>query len=160
VVTNADARRSLQPDDLTQYVDISRLEPASFVCGLIFWRTGISARGMASLLPSRRIAMIMVALDRSPTDLLSDHRIHDLFDRLHHIIENIIDRSGTSIGPRRRRSGRAGDRIPISLVVVPILLYTELASLGDGVPQLGRCRRRALLGIASRPPMPQIAFRP
>src|SRR5919112_6551612 len=64
---------------------------ATFVCDLIFWRTGNPAWASASLyLLGAALVMAALAAVAGLTDFLGDERIRDLSPAWHHMIGNVI----------------------------------------------------------------------
>src|SRR3954453_2109039 len=106
---------------------------ATFVCDLIFWRTGNPGWATASLyLLGAALGMARLAAVAGLTDFLGDERIRDLSPAWHHMIGNVI---AVVIALwnwwRRYDAPDAGAAVLLtglilSVIVVLILLYTGL----------------------------------
>ena len=104
---------------------------ATFVCDLIFWRTGNPAWATASLyLLGAALVMAALAAVAGLTDFLGDERIRNLSPAWHHMIGNVVA-VVLSLWNwwRRYAAADAGAAVVptgliISLIVVLILLYT------------------------------------
>ena len=102
---------------------------ATFVCDLVFWRTGNAAISTAALyLLGAALVMAALAALAGLTDFLGDHRIRDLSAAWHHMIGNVIAVVLSLWNWHRRYDLGDAAVVPvgllISLVVVLILLYT------------------------------------
>src|ERR687885_940199 len=102
---------------------------ATFVCDLIFWRTGNSAWSTASLyLLGAALIMAALAAVAGLTDFLGDERIRQMSSAWHHMIGNVIAVVLSLLNWYWRYSGGdsvvVGRGLLISFVVVLILLYT------------------------------------
>jgi len=102
---------------------------ATFVCDLIFWRTGNAAWSTASLyLLGAALLMAALAAVAGLIDFLDDERIRDLSAAWHHMIGNVVAVLLSLWNWYRRYEGGDAAVIPtgllISLIVVLILLYT------------------------------------
>jgi uncharacterized membrane protein len=101
---------------------------ATFVCDLIFWRTGNSAWSIAGLyLLGAAILMAAAAAVAGLTDFMGDQRIRDLSAAWHHMIGNVVVVVLALINWYRRYSGGDAAVLPwglvLSLVIVLLLLY-------------------------------------
>jgi uncharacterized membrane protein len=102
---------------------------ATFVCDLIFWRTGNPAWSTASLyLLGAALVMAALAAVAGLTDFLGDPRIRSLSAAWHHMLGNVIAVLLSLWNWYRRYEVGEAAVLPtgliISLVVVLILLYT------------------------------------
>jgi uncharacterized membrane protein len=102
---------------------------ATFVCDLIFWKTGNSAWSTASLyLLGAALIMAALAALAGLTDFLNDARIRDLSAAWHHMIGNVVAVLLSLWNWYRRYEEGDAAVLPsgllISLLVVLILLYT------------------------------------
>ena len=104
---------------------------ATFVCDLIFWRTGNPAWSTASLyLLGAALVMAALAAVAGLTDFLGDERIRNLSPAWHHMIGNVVAVLLSLWNWwRRYAAADAGAAVVptgliISLIVVLILLYT------------------------------------
>jgi uncharacterized membrane protein len=102
---------------------------ATFVCDLIFWRTGNPAWSTASFyLLSAALIMAALAALAGLTDFLGDERIRNLSAAWHHMIGNVLAVLLSLWNWYSRYQGGDAAVLPtgllISLVVVLILLYT------------------------------------
>ena len=102
---------------------------ATFVCDLIFWKTGNSAWSTASLyLLGAALIMAALAALAGLTDFLNDTRIRDLSAAWHHMIGNVVAVLLSLWNWYRRYEQGDVAVLPsgllISLLVVLILLYT------------------------------------
>ena len=104
---------------------------STFVCDLIFWRTGNPAWATASLyLLGAALVMAALAAAAGLTDFLGDERIRNLSPAWHHMIGNVVAvLLSLWNGWRRYAAADAGAAVVptgliISLIVVLILLYT------------------------------------
>ena len=102
---------------------------ATFVCDLIFWRTGNAAWSTASLyLLGAALIMAALAAVAGLTDFLGDQRIRDLSAAWHHMLGNVAAVLLSLWNWHRRYQGGDAAVLPIGLalsfVVVLILLYT------------------------------------
>jgi len=102
---------------------------ATFVCDLIFWKTGNSAWSTASLyLLGAALIMAALAALAGLTDFLNDTRIRDLSAAWHHMIGNVVAVLLSLWNWYRRYEQGDAAVLPsgllISLLVVLILLYT------------------------------------
>jgi uncharacterized membrane protein len=102
---------------------------ATFVCDLIFWRTGNTGWSTAAFyLLGAALVMAVLAAVAGLTDFLGDTRIRDLSAAWHHMIGNVIAVLLSLWNWYRRYEAGDAAVLPagllISLVVVLILLYT------------------------------------
>jgi uncharacterized membrane protein len=102
---------------------------ATFVCDLIFWRTGNTAWATASLwLLGAALIMAALAAAAGLTDFIGDSRIRALTPAWHHLIGNVTAVVLSLWNWYRRYAAGEGAVLPtgllISLIVVLILLYT------------------------------------
>ena len=102
---------------------------ATFVCDLIFWRTGNPAWSTASLwLLGAALIMAALAAVAGLTDFLGDQRIRDLSAAWHHMIGNVIAVLLSLWNWYRRYEAGDAAVLPVGLIlsaiVVLILLYT------------------------------------
>ena len=102
---------------------------ATFVCDLIFWRTGNPAWSTASLwLLGAALIMAALAAVAGLTDFLGDQRIRDLGAAWHHLIGNVIAVLLSLWNWYRRYEAGEAAVLPVGLIlsgiVVLILLYT------------------------------------
>jgi uncharacterized membrane protein len=102
---------------------------ATFVCDLIFWRTGNGAWATATLwLLGAALVMAALAAVAGLTDFLGDGRIRAIGAAWHHMIGNVVAVLLSLWNWYRRYEGGETAILPtglvISLVVVLILLYT------------------------------------
>ncbi len=102
---------------------------STFVCDLIFWRTGNPAWATASLyLLGAALVMAALAAVAGLTDFLGDKRIRDLSPAWHHMIGNVIAVVLSLFNWWRRYEYGDAAVLPwglvLSLVVVAILLFT------------------------------------
>ena len=102
---------------------------ATFVCDLIFWRTGNTTWSTASLyLLGAALLMAALAAVAGLIDFLGDERIRDLSAAWHHMIGNVVAVLLSLWNWYRRYEGGDAAVVPtgllISLIVVLILLYT------------------------------------
>jgi len=102
---------------------------ATFVCDLIFWRTGNPAWSTASLwLLGAALIMAALAAVAGLTDFLGDQRIRDLGAAWHHLIGNVIAVLLSLWSWYRRYEAGDAAVLPVGLIlsaiVVLILLYT------------------------------------
>ncbi len=102
---------------------------ATFVCDLIFWRTGNAGWATASLyLLGAALIMAALAALAGLTDFIGDARIRDLSAAWHHMLGNVLAVLLSLWNWYRRHEGGDAAVLPlgliISLVVVLILLYT------------------------------------
>jgi uncharacterized membrane protein len=102
---------------------------ATFVCDLIFWRTGNPAWSTASLwLLGAALIMAALAAVAGLTDFLGDQRIRDLGATWHHLIGNVIAVLLSLWNWYRRYEAGDAAVLPVGLIlsaiVVLILLYT------------------------------------
>ena len=102
---------------------------ATFVCDLIFWRTGNPAWSTASLwLLGAALIMAALAAVAGLTDFLGDQRIRDLGAAWHHLIGNVIAVLLSLWNWYRRYEAGDAAVLPVGLIlsgiVVLILLYT------------------------------------
>ena len=102
---------------------------ATFVCDLIFWRTGNPAWSTASLwLLGAALIMAALAAVAGLTDFLGDPRIRNLGAAWHHMIGNVIAVLLSLWNWYRRYDLGDAAVLPLGLVlsaiVVLILLYT------------------------------------
>lgn len=102
---------------------------ATFVCDLIFWRTGNTDWSTASLyLLGAALIMAALAALLGLIDFLGDHRIRDLSAAWHHMIGNVLAVLLSLWNWYLRYEEGAAAVVPtglvISLIVVFILLYT------------------------------------
>jgi uncharacterized membrane protein len=102
---------------------------ATFVCDLIFWKTGNSAWSTASLyLLGAALLMAALAALAGLTDFLNDTRIRDRSAAWHHMIGNVVAVLLSLWNWYRRYEQGDAAVLPsgllISLLVVLILLYT------------------------------------
>jgi len=102
---------------------------ATFVCDMIFWRTGGPGWSTASfyLLAAALITAGLAAV-AGLTDFLGDHRIRSLSAAWHHMIGNVIAVLLSAWNWYRRYEAGDAAVLPtglfVSLIVVLILLYT------------------------------------
>ena len=101
---------------------------ATFVCDLIFWRTGNGAWATAALwLLGAALVMAALAAVAGLTDFLGDARIRDIGAAWRHMIGNVAAVLLSLWNWYRRYDGGEAAVLPtglvISLVVVLILLY-------------------------------------
>ena len=102
---------------------------STFVCDLVFWRTGNVGFSTAALyLLGAALVMAALAAVAGLTDFLGDHRIRDLSAAWHHMIGNVIAVLLSLWNWYRRYDLGDAAVVPIglliSLIVVLILLYT------------------------------------
>ena len=102
---------------------------ATFVCDLIFWRTGNPAWSTASLwLLGAALIMAALAAVAGLKDFLGDQRIRDLGAAWHHLIGNVIAVLLSLWNWYRRYEAGDAAVLPVGLIlsgiVVLILLYT------------------------------------
>jgi len=102
---------------------------ATFVCDMIFWRTGNVAWSTASLyLLGSALLMAALAAVAGLIDFLGEERIRALSAAWHHMIGNVVAVLLSLWNWYRRYEGGDAAVIPtgllISLIVVLILLYT------------------------------------
>jgi uncharacterized membrane protein len=102
---------------------------ATFVCDLIFWRTGNPAWSTASLwLLGAALIMAALAAAAGLTDFPGDQRIRDLGAAWHHLIGNVIAVLLSLWNWYRRYEAGDAAVLPVGLIlsaiVVLILLYT------------------------------------
>jgi uncharacterized membrane protein len=102
---------------------------ATFVCDLIFWRTGNSAWSTASLyLLGAALVMAALAAAAGLMDFFGDERIRQMSSAWHHMIGNVVAVVLSIVNWYWRYTGGDAAVIPggltISTVVVLILLYT------------------------------------
>jgi uncharacterized membrane protein len=102
---------------------------ATFVCDLIFWRTGNTGWSTAAFyLLGAALVMAALAAVAGLTDFLGDMCIRDLSAAWHHMIGNVIAVLLSLWNWYRRYEAGDAAVLPtgllISLVVVLILLYT------------------------------------
>ncbi|HEX8665973.1 MAG TPA: DUF2231 domain-containing protein [Beijerinckiaceae bacterium] len=102
---------------------------ATFVCDLIFWRTGNGAFATATLwLLGAALAMAALAAVAGLTDFLGDARIREIGAAWHHMIGNVAAVLLSLWNWYRRYEAGEAAVLPtglvISLLVVLILLYT------------------------------------
>jgi uncharacterized membrane protein len=100
---------------------------ATFVCDLIFWRTGNSGWSTASFY-FLGAAIGMAALAAAElTDFLGDERIRDLSAAWHHMIGNMVVVVLALVNWYRRYAGGDAAVLPwgllLSTVIVLLLLY-------------------------------------
>jgi uncharacterized membrane protein len=102
---------------------------ATFVCDLIFWRTGNAGWSAASMwLLGAALVMAVLAAVTGLTDFLGDQRIRDLSAAWHHMLGNVVAVVLSLINWYWRYSGGDAAVLPwglvLSTLVVLILLYT------------------------------------
>jgi len=102
---------------------------ATFVCDLVFWKTGNATWSTASLyLLGAALIMAALAALAGVTDFLGDSRIRDLSAAWHHMIGNVVVVLLSLWNWYRRFDQGDAAVLPlgllISLIVVLILLYT------------------------------------
>jgi uncharacterized membrane protein len=102
---------------------------ATFVCDLIFWRTGNSAWSTASLyLLGAALVMAALAAIAGLMDFLGDERIREMSSAWHHMIGNVVAVLLSLLNWYWRYTGGEAAVIPwgltLSTLVVLILLYT------------------------------------
>ncbi len=102
---------------------------ATFVCDLIFWRTGNTAWSMASLyLLGAALVFAGLAALTGLTDFLGDSRVRDLSAAWHHMLGNVLAVLLSIWNWYRRYADGDAAVVPtgilISSIVVLILLYT------------------------------------
>ena len=102
---------------------------ATFVCDLIFWRTGNGAWSTGSLyLLGAALVMAALAAVAGLTDFLGDRRIRDLSAAWHHMLGNVVVVLLSLWNWYRRYATGDAAVVPIgliiSLAVVLLLLYT------------------------------------
>jgi uncharacterized membrane protein len=102
---------------------------ATFVCDLIFWRTGNPAWSTASLyLLGAALIMAALAAIAGFTDFFGDERIREMSSAWHHMIGNLLAVVLALLNWYWRYTGGDAAVIPtgliLSTVVVLILLYT------------------------------------
>ena len=102
---------------------------ATFVCDLIFWRTGNPAWSTASLwLLGAALIMAALAAVAGLIDFLGDQRIRDLGAAWHHMIGNVMAVLLSLWNWYRRYEAGDAAVLPVGLIlsgiVVLILLYT------------------------------------
>jgi uncharacterized membrane protein len=102
---------------------------ATFVCDLIFWRTGNPGWVTATLwLLGAGLIMAALAAVAGLTDFLGEKRIRDLSDAWHHAIGNVIAVLVSLFSFYwRYRHGAAGvlpTGLVLSLIVVCVILFT------------------------------------
>jgi len=102
---------------------------ATFVCDLIFWRTGNSAWSTASLyLLGAALVMAALAAAAGLMDFFGDERIRQMSSAWHHMIGNVVAVVLSIVNWYWRYTGGDAAVIPwgltISTVGVLILLYT------------------------------------
>ena len=102
---------------------------ATFVCDLVFWRTGNTGWSTAALyLLGAAILMAALAAVAGLMDFLGDERIRGLSAAWHHMIGNVVVVLLSLWNWWRRYQGGDEAVLPtgllISFVVVAILLYT------------------------------------
>ena len=101
---------------------------ATFVCDLIFWRTGNTAWSTAALyLLGAAIAMAALAAVAGLMDFMGDERIRDLSAAWHHMLGNMVVVVLALINCNRRYAGGDAAVLPwglvLSTVIVLLLLY-------------------------------------
>ena len=102
---------------------------STFVCDLIFWRTGNTAWSTASLyLLGAALVFAALAAVAGLTDFMGDERIRDLSAAWHHMLGNVVAVLLSLWNWYRRYDAGDAAVLPtgllISFVVVLILLYT------------------------------------
>src|SRR5215217_4353594 len=102
---------------------------ATFVCDLVYWRTGDPAWSTASLyLLGAALIMAALAAVAGLTDFLGDARIRSLSAAWHHMLGNVVAVLLSLWNWYRRYEAGDAAVVPtgllISLIVVLILLYT------------------------------------
>ena len=102
---------------------------ATFVCDLIFWRTGNAGWSAASMwLLGAALVMAALAAVTGLTDFMGDQRIRDLSAAWHHMLGNVVAVVLSLINWYWRYSGGDAAVLPwglvLSTLVVLILLYT------------------------------------
>ena len=102
---------------------------STFVCDLIYWRTGNAGWSTASLyLLGAALAFAALAAVAGLTDFLGDARIRDLSAAWHHMVGNVVAVLLSLWNWYRRYEGGDAAILPtgllISCAVVLILLYT------------------------------------
>ncbi|HKO20286.1 MAG TPA: DUF2231 domain-containing protein, partial [Acidobacteriaceae bacterium] len=102
---------------------------ATFVCDVVFWKTGNPAWSTASLyLLGAALIMATLAALAGVTDFMGDSRIRDLSAAWHHMIGNVVAVLLALWNWYRRFDQGDAAVLPlgllISLIVVLILLYT------------------------------------
>ncbi len=102
---------------------------ATFVCDLIFWRTGNAGWSAASMwLLGAALVMAALAAVTGLTDFMGDQRIRDLSAAWHHMLGNVVAVVLSLINGYWRYSGGDAAALPwglvLSTLVVLILLYT------------------------------------
>ena len=102
---------------------------ATFVCDVVFWRTGNTAWSTASLyLLGAALIFAALAAVAGLTDFLGDSRIRDLSAAWHHMLGNVLAVLLSLLNWYRRYEIGDAAVLPtgllISLIVVLILLYT------------------------------------
>ena len=101
---------------------------ATFVCDLIFWRTGNAAWSTAALyLLGAAILMAGLAAVAGLMDFMGDQRIRDLSAAWHHMIGNMVVVVLALVNWYRRYAGGDAAVLPwgllLSTVIVLLLLY-------------------------------------
>ena len=102
---------------------------ATFVCDLIFWRTGNPGWGTAGrYLLGAGILTAALAAVAGLMDFLGDERIRDLSAAWHHMIGNVVVVVLALINWYRRYAGGDAAVLPwglvLSLLIVLLLVYT------------------------------------
>jgi uncharacterized membrane protein len=102
---------------------------ATFVCDLIFWRTGNAGWSAASMwLLGAALVMAALGAVTGLTDFMGDQRIRDLSAAWHHMLGNVVAVVLSLINWYWRYSGGDAAVLPwglvLSTLVVLILLYT------------------------------------
>jgi uncharacterized membrane protein len=102
---------------------------STFVCDLIFWRTGNSAWSTAALyLLGAALVMAALAAIAGLMDFFGDERIRDMSSAWHHMIGNVVAVLLSVLNWYWRYAGGDAAVLPwglaISALVVLILLYT------------------------------------
>jgi uncharacterized membrane protein len=101
---------------------------ATFVCDLVFWRTGNSGWSTAALyLLGAAILMAALAAVAGLMDFLGDERIRGLSAAWHHMIGNVVVVVLALINWYRRYTGGDAAVLPwglvLSAIIVLLLLY-------------------------------------
>jgi uncharacterized membrane protein len=101
---------------------------ATFVCDLVFWRTGNPGWSTAALyLLGAAIVMAALAAVAGLMDFLGDERIRDLSAAWHHMIGNVVVVVLALINWYRRYAGGDAAVLPwglvLSTIIVLLLLY-------------------------------------